>query len=360
MQKNTLKNKSIKQTQTETHPLKIRLSRLLSTMVLPGRSLFPRIPNCFWLLCLLLSGAFSPLYAQSGEFDGTVNEEEGGTLQNTYNLTVVTDGLKSETVSIIVEGESAGDVTGSSPYTVKPGKSVTVSFSTNPDRVKLLSLSGWANDGGNWFLTPLVKPDLSMEFTFTMPATDITLSFVFKEEEKPTPTPDPDPEPTPDPSPVVYYTVTLPEVEGAVTDPVAGAYAVEAWSSFFFTLTLKEGYEDSQPVVTTNRGETLKPDAQGRYKLEYVRGDLTVLIDSVRPNLPPVANERIDRPDALRLSTSQGVLRIGCDRTGLLYIYTISGQLIRTTRLEGGEQTLTLPEGMYLLRFEDKTYKLIL
>ncbi len=359
MQKNILKNKSIKQTQTETHPLKIRLSRLLSTMVLPGRSLFFRIPTCFWLLCLLLSGAFSPLYAQSGGFDVDV-DEEGETPRDAYSLTVETTGLKSGTVNIEVNAGSGDDVTDSSPYKVKTGVSVTVSLSTTPEGVNLVSLSGKADKGGNWFLTPLSEPALPMSFTFTMPATDITLSFVFEEKEKPTPTPNPDPEPTPDPSPVVYYTVTLPEVEGAVTDPIAGAYAVEAWSSFFFTLTLKEGYEDSQPVVTTNRGETLKPDAQGRYKLAYVRSDLTVSIDSVRPNLSPVANERIDRPDALRLSTSQGVLRIGCDRIGLLYIYTISGQLIRTTRLEGDEQTLTLPEGMYLLRFEDKTYKLIL
>ena len=42
-------------------------------------------------------------------------------------------------------------------------------------------------------------------------------------------TPDPDPEPT-------YYTVTLPSVEGATTDPVAGDYDVESWDNFRLSL----------------------------------------------------------------------------------------------------------------------------
>ncbi|WP_287331563.1 GLUG motif-containing protein, partial [Parabacteroides sp.] len=61
-----------------------------------------------------------------------------------------------------------------------------------------------------------------------------------------------DPTPPPPPAPI-YYSVFLPSVEGAVTDPVAGTYDVESWSTFRFYLTIDTAYSQSQPVVTTSR-----------------------------------------------------------------------------------------------------------
>lgn len=97
-----------------------------------------------------------------------------------------------------------------------------------------------------------------------------------------------------EPEPTVYYTVTLPFVEGAVTDPVAGDYDVESWSTFRFYLTIDTAYSQSQPVVTTSRGETLQPrTSDGAYLLKYVRTDVEVYIDGILLNSPPVANEPI-------------------------------------------------------------------
>ena len=102
-----------------------------------------------------------------------------------------------------------------------------------------------------------------------------------------------DPTPPPPPAPI-YYSVFLPSVEGAVTDPVAGTYDVESWSTFRFYLTLDTAYSQSQPVVTTSRGETLTPrTSDGAYLLKYVRTDVEVFIDGIVKNLPPVANEPI-------------------------------------------------------------------
>ena len=103
----------------------------------------------------------------------------------------------------------------------------------------------------------------------------------------------PVPEPDPEPAPTIYYTVTLPFLEGAVTDPVAGDYDVESWSTFRFYLTLDSAYSESQPVVTTSRGETLQPrTSDGAYLLKYVRTDVEVYIDGIEKN-NPVANEPI-------------------------------------------------------------------
>ncbi|WP_285826415.1 GLUG motif-containing protein, partial [Parabacteroides goldsteinii] len=102
-----------------------------------------------------------------------------------------------------------------------------------------------------------------------------------------------DPTPPPPPAPI-YYSVFLPSVEGAVTDPVAGTYDVESWSTFRFYLTIDTAYSQSQPVVTTSRGETLQPrTSDGAYLLKYVRTDVEVYIDGILLTPPPVANEPI-------------------------------------------------------------------
>ena len=131
--------------------------------------------------------------------------------------------------------------------------------------------------------------------TIQMPAADLWLSARFT-YVAPAPDPEPEPEPT------VYYTVTRPEVEGATTDPVAGSYEVEAWSTFRFYLTTDTAYSESQPVVTTDRGETLTPrSSDGAYLVKYVRSDVDVFIDGLFPN-NPVANESITDPHATSAS----------------------------------------------------------
>ena len=84
-----------------------------------------------------------------------------------------------------------------------------------------------------------------------------------------------------------------PQVEGAATDPGPGEYDVESWSTFRFYLTLDTAYSQSQPIVTTDRGETLVPrTSDGAYLVKYVRTDVEVYIDGIEKN-NPVANEPI-------------------------------------------------------------------
>ena len=123
-----------------------------------------------------------------------------------------------------------------------------------------------------------------------------------------------DPTPPPPPAPI-YYSVFLPSVEGAVTDPVAGTYDVESWSTFRFYLTIDTAYSQSQPVVTTSRGETLQPrTSDGAYLLKYVRTDVEVYIDGILLNPPArrpadVARPHLygGRPPARQLPINPGV-----------------------------------------------------
>lgn len=158
--------------------------------------------------------------------------------------------------------------------------------------------------------------------------------------------PDPEPEPT-------YYTVTLPSVEGAATDPVAGSYDVESWDNFRFYLTLDADYNQSVPVVTTSRGETITPrTSDGAYIVKYVRSDLVISISGIAKNPPPVANAEIQ--SGTRIFTRDGSLFITTDRPARAQVFALTGQLIRSLSLPAGTTRVdALATGVYIVRLDD-------
>ena len=160
--------------------------------------------------------------------------------------------------------------------------------------------------------------------------------------------------PVPEPEPTVYYTVTLPFVEGAVTDPVAGDYDVESGSTFRFYLTLDMAYSQSQPIVTTSRGETLTPrTSDGAYLLKYVCTDVEVYIDGIEKN-NPVANEPIraaapepeiwNEDACLCIRLSEGL------PTSPVRIFTPEGRLLDSFGSTPGLNRRQLPTGIYIVR----------
>ena len=158
--------------------------------------------------------------------------------------------------------------------------------------------------------------------------------------------PDPDPEPT-------YYTVTLPSVEGATTDPVAGDYDVESSDNFRFYLTLDADYNQSVPVVTTSRGETITPrTSDGAYIVKYVHSDLVISISGIAKNPPPVANAEIQ--SGTRIFTRNGNLFITTDRPMQAQVITFGGQVARSLSLPAGTTRVdALATGVYIVRLDD-------
>ncbi|MEY8612398.1 T9SS type A sorting domain-containing protein, partial [Parabacteroides segnis] len=164
------------------------------------------------------------------------------------------------------------------------------------------------------------------------------------------PAPDPKPDPTP---PTVYYTVTLHGGKGAITDPVAGTYEVESWSTFRFYLTLDADYSESQPVITTSRNETLLPRlSDGAYQVKYVRNDVEVYIDGIVKN-NPVANETLATvPATVRVFGS--ALSITVPQATTAIIFDLAGRPQRNLRLPDGETRVEgLPSGAYIVKFEN-------
>lgn len=206
-------------------------------------------------------------------------------------------------------------------------------------------------DNGN--NTDTKSPDANGKCKYQMPASDLTISAVLKNK----PVPAPDPEPDPDPNPIVYHTVTLPEVEGATTDPVAGNYEVESWDSFRFYLTLLPEYDQSQPVVTTDRGDVLSPrTSDGAYVVKYVRSDVAISIDSIRKNPDPVANEIIR--EGLHISASGNRVCIETDRSETAIIYNLMGQPVASFEVQPGTNYHWLAKGVYIIAVGDSRCKL--
>lgn len=223
-----------------------------------------------------------------------------------------------------------------------------------------VSDNSWKGD--NWTWTDSNLPQLRMvildaggtpESYEDWPSTQAALSASSFLTNKPAPTPPPKPDPEPTP-PTVYYTVTLPAVEGAITDPAAGTYEVESWSTFRFYLTLDTAYSESQPVVTTSRYETLAPrSSDGAYLLKYVRNDVEVYIDGIVKNPDPVANETLATvPATVRVFGS--ALSITVPQATTAIIFDLAGRPQRNLRLPDGETRVEgLPSGAYIVKFEN-------
>lgn len=162
---------------------------------------------------------------------------------------------------------------------------------------------------------------------------------------------DPDPGPVEPPYvPPVYYTVALPAVEGAVTDPVAGDYDVESWSTFRFYLTLDEDYNQSQPVVTTDRGDVIPPrSSDGAYLVKFVRSDVAITISGVVKNPDPVANAEIQF--GTRIFTRDGSLFITAYRPMQAQVVALTGGVTRSLALSAGTTRIdALSAGIYIVR----------
>lgn len=177
----------------------------------------------------------------------------------------------------------------------------------------------------------------------------------WKVKSTPDPGPDPDPDPTPPP---VYYTVTLPAVEGAVTDPVAGSYEVENWSSFRFYLTPDKDYDQSVPVVTTSRGETIEPrSSDGAYIIKYVRTPVVISIAGIEKNTDVANSATLEA--GLKVWTEPSALCLETDRTEEIRIITITGATVALFDIQPGLTRWQLPPGVYIIKTGRSAYKVL-
>lgn len=174
------------------------------------------------------------------------------------------------------------------------------------------------------------------------------IAFTLNDPETP---PDNNTDWTPDNNPQpVYYNVTLPDIEGATFDRGAGDHEVEAWSSFIFHLSLAEGYKkDSHPVVTTDRGETIKPrQSDGAYVVGTVRSDVNVSVSGI---VPDNATGIADIESATRIRVVGRTLHITVSKETEAYICDMSGRMLPLQKLAPGTNRVNIKSpGIYIIK----------
>ena len=154
--------------------------------------------------------------------------------------------------------------------------------------------------------------------------------------------------------PVVYiYTVTLPDVEGATLNRKAGEYAVEEGHNFSFTLTLEDEYSESVPVVTTDHGETLTPDNNGKYTIRNVEEDIVVSITGIVKNTP-TAIEGVEA--GTKVWAARGTLFIRSSAVQQAEVFSLAGIPVRRLAIPAGYTEVNgLQAGIYIVRLTDGT-----
>ena len=286
-----------------------------------------------------------------GNYTVKINVDGGNNYNNVTDLEVGKFSILPKRYAIAIDPAIAnGTVTADKTQAVEDE---TVTLTVTPAQGYEQETLSYTTDGGT--------TETITGTTFVMPAADVTVTATFKASSVPPVNPpvDPDEPDEPDPAPV-RYTVTLPTVEGAATDPAAGSYEVESWGNFSFLLTLGEGYrKDSHPVVTA-RGETLTPNAStGKYIIPNVQSDITVGITGI---VKDVATGNESLTDGFHITTSGGLLLVTVPHATRLYLTDTSGRLILSRLLPAGDTRIDdLAAGVYLLTLEgEKTKKIII
>lgn len=279
---------------------------------------------------------------------------EAPTKAGTY--TVIIDVAESDNYNKLTDMANA-DWT----FTIIPVYTITIDPSITNGTIKADKETAQAGETVTLTVSPATNHQLSsLSYSWTegtvilteaaiiMPAGDVTVTATFSAIPV---TPPVYPVPT-------YYTVTLPAIEGATTDPVAGSYEIEGWDSFHFYLTLEDDYDQSKPIVTTNRGETLLPHTNdGAYVVKSIRSDVSISINGIVKNTS-VSNENINMIKGLHISNNMLYITIFQPET--VRIYTFNGTLKLQKDIPVGETIINLTPNTYIIGIGDKHQKVII
>lgn len=312
--------------------------------------------------------------AEAGAFSTSVDYDTEGT-SCTYYLQRANAGqtVYSHTVAIQID-KTAPEIT----ETKIDGLSYAITISDATSGIASVTLDGESLTAEATDNTPAPASSTDVKVykgactkggNYSLVVTDVagnetTQVLHFDDPTPPTPPTPPDPGTEPDPNPgtepdPTYYTVTLPAIEGATTDPVAGSYEVESWSNFRFSLTLAKGYDQSQPVVTTSNGGEIKPRTSDGAYIVSVRNDMEIYIDGIVKNPDPVGNETIDT-GGIKIWAARGYLHIQTPQPEQACIFTPDGRLLKALRIPAEGQRIALPKGFYLVRLADQCVKVVL
>lgn len=161
-------------------------------------------------------------------------------------------------------------------------------------------------------------------------------------------------EPEPEPTPTTYK-VTLPVVEGA-TISASGSTTVTEGGSFSFTIEVQKGYDATNMVVKAN-DTTLTADSNGTYEVTNISDNVVVTVTGIVKSDDPTSNDEIDSAE-LRVWSAGSRLFIHTPEAAIAYIVALDGRVYKTLSLSVGEYVERMPQGVYIIQIDGKSFKL--
>jgi M6 family metalloprotease-like protein len=166
---------------------------------------------------------------------------------------------------------------------------------------------------------------------------------------------------TPPASEEVFYTLTIPEAEGLITNLGAGSHAVSENTYVTLTFQAAAGYSIENMRVYTNGTErTLAAsNNEGVYELAlgYLGGNVTITVDGIEQG--SVGNMALPENGALKVVKADGGLYVYGLKPGTEFrIYNVSGLLIYHGKATETEQFVPLRDrGFYIISSNGSSVK---
>jgi len=151
------------------------------------------------------------------------------------------------------------------------------------------------------------------------------------------------------------YGVSLPDQQGVTIDVGPGTHQVLYGDPFSFSLTFAGSIDPAEIHVYAN-GEELQPENLHTESLHYMISKVTGPIQIKIEGYSPVANSSINNP--VRIYPVANGLQIETDQPLMVSVYNTLGALV-TTRMVTGKETISLPQGIYIVRIEKEACKVI-
>jgi uncharacterized repeat protein (TIGR02543 family) len=160
--------------------------------------------------------------------------------------------------------------------------------------------------------------------------------------------------------PDILRGVFIPEVEGLITDPIAGMHYIPSHSNFVFTIKAAPGYSLDYLTITT--GIEIR-DKEGLIIVKNEDGSVMVTIIQVTEpitltinGVSPTSNNSINEQKVWSYNSN---LYINTDKQSNVQIFTMAGHLYMQQKVNAGETIIPLAQGFYTIKMNDKVYKIV-
>ena len=189
--------------------------------------------------------------------------------------------------------------------------------------------------------------------SFTMPASNVTISATFTEKSD-------EPEPEDPETPVIpdypdYYNIMVDECEGVTVE--TSSTVVREGQSMTFTVDVTEGYTAEDMTVKVKRSlfgttDLIEPNDEGIYEVKNIYTDIYITVDGVEEETPTGMEEL----EGAKVYTKDGSIYVQTSKQEQVQIISISGAVLKN-ETQIGLQRYDLPRGIYVICIGEERFK---